>query len=98
MRTADAVVLAVTVKAVATVHGYPEEWGTGGHSAHTLLTGSSLHAASYVAPSQGCVKAMAWEFIQPPALVSEIFLDWAQEIKVLEKFHSVKYLPETAVG
>lgn len=42
METADAVGLAVTVEAMPTVPCYPEELGTGGHRAHTVLT-SSCH-------------------------------------------------------
>lgn len=38
METAEAVVLAVTVKAVSTVYFCPETLGTGGHSPQTVLT------------------------------------------------------------
>lgn len=74
--TAGAVGLAVTVKAVPAVHCYPEELGTGGHNAHTVF--SLVLATTWppkIAASQGCVKAVASEFIHPPALISEIFLD-----------------------
>lgn len=83
METADAVVLAVTVKPCPLFTATQRNWALEG-MVPTLF--SLLLATTWppkFAASYGCVKAIASEFIHPPALVSEIFLDCTKKTNVL---------------